>query len=214
MVFWLSILVAIAFLSLAVKLGLYETWTILFNAAIAIYLAIVLNPIVKPLLPDEARSSFDDLVVMLFLGIGLFSMIHSLIYIFIIGQFKISSGKFFDSLGAAGLGALLGLLIFNFVIIVICGSPLAGNKVIRKIGLEREKIQPNILYVSRYADIIHSIVGTKQQESVSELLDKILRKYDKSLTKNTQASPQQTDEPKIEDTAPPLQEKIVIEPNS
>ncbi len=208
MVFWLSILVAIAFLSLAVKLGLYETWAILFNAAIAVYLAIALNPIIKPLLPDEASSSFDDMVVMLFLGISFFSIIHSIIYIFIIGQFKINTGKIFDTLGAAGLGFLLGLLVFDFILITVLSSPLASNRTVKQIGIEREKTQANIMHITRYIDLMHNVVGDKQKEKLSDTLENILRKYDKSKTETPSAPEPQESESKIIHTPLELPQKI------
>lgn len=40
MAFWIGLLVAIIFAAMAIKVGLYETWAMLFNIIISVYLAV------------------------------------------------------------------------------------------------------------------------------------------------------------------------------
>ncbi len=43
MTFWIGILIAAGFAASAVKLGLYQAWTTLFNVVIAVYVGVNLG---------------------------------------------------------------------------------------------------------------------------------------------------------------------------
>lgn len=206
MVFWIGILIAAVFVGLMVKFRLYETWAIAFNALMAVYLAIVLNPLVKNLLPESAKSSFDDAIVMLVLGIGFFALLHSIIYILVLSQFRINMGMILDTLGSAAIGFFLGLFVWSFILIVICSSPLSGNKYIKRIGITHENIHANILYISRCTGFIDYVVSSqsKSETGIPQFIESILKNY--SATK--------TNSPELEESESRENTETPSEPNS
>lgn len=190
MVFWLGILIGAVFAFLAVKRGLYETWAILFNAVLSIYLAIVLTPLAKELLPQSSHTPYEDTLVLLVLGAGFFVLLHGIVYVLVLSQFKVNMGAILDYIGSGVLGLAGGILIWSFVLIVLCSSPVVTNQFIRAAGIKRDNVQANISYLSKFTGLIERFVGTEQSENtVPELLDSLLEKHDK--IPEEQAPPQE-----------------------
>ena len=118
MVFWIGILVGIVFAGFAVRKGFYETWTILFNILISVYLAISLREIIKNILPAADGSSYSDALAMLIIAIAVFAILHGIAYIFLLSQFKIDFPKIFDGIGSGTLGFLGGVLVWSFIVLM------------------------------------------------------------------------------------------------
>ena len=57
MVFWIAILSGVLFAWLAVRLGFYATWILLFNVLLSIYVAIFLAPLVVDFAPSSGRAA-------------------------------------------------------------------------------------------------------------------------------------------------------------
>ncbi|MGD9109523.1 MAG: hypothetical protein PVG93_01155 [Phycisphaerales bacterium] len=184
MLFWVGILVGVIFAYLAIRRGLYETWAILFNIILSIYLAIVLNPLAKHILPRSGHNPYDNTLVMLALGVGFFILLHGIVYVLVLSQFKIDMGRILDLIGSGVIGLAGGILIWSFVLILLCSSPLVTNKFLRATGVKRDNVQANVSYVCRFTGLIEKLVGTEQSENVvPELLDSLLEKYDKTSEK-------------------------------
>ena len=58
MVFWIAILAGVLFTWLAVRMGFYETWVLLFNLVVAIYVSIFLAPAVARFVPMPGSASW------------------------------------------------------------------------------------------------------------------------------------------------------------
>jgi uncharacterized membrane protein required for colicin V production len=190
MLFWTGILVGAVFAYLAIRRGLYETWAILFNIVLSIYLAIALSPLAKDLLPRSSRNPYDDVLVMLALGVGFFVLLHGIVYVLVLSQFKVNMGRFLDYIGAGALGLAGGILIWSFVLILLCSSPIVTNKFVRAAGVKRDNVQSNISYVCRFTGLIERLVSAEPSEKVVPgLLDSLLEKHDRIPEK--QAPPEE-----------------------
>ena len=76
MVFWLGILVAIAFAWFCLQIGFYETWAVLFNIVISVYLGIFLRPLITELLPAAADTPYGNGLTMLATAAAVFLLLQ------------------------------------------------------------------------------------------------------------------------------------------
>ncbi|MFA5554836.1 MAG: hypothetical protein WDA68_09825 [Phycisphaerae bacterium] len=180
MIFWLGILFSIVFMIAVMKKGLYEIWGIFFNAVISVYLSIILSPIIADLLPKNAGGAFGDVLTLLCLAIGFFVLLHSILYILVLSQFRVNMGKLLDSVGAPILGFLLGFLLWSFILLAASYSPLTEHRIIQKIGLNSEDLKPNISYINLYAGVIESFTASKPinpDKTIVKIIDNLIKKH-------------------------------------
>lgn len=169
MVFWTAILVGALFVWLAVRLGFYETWGLLFSCVISIYLAIFLAPSVAEFASAGAKlSAYSTALAMIALAGGCFTALYGLSYVFLTGQFKVSFPETLDILLAGGLGFLTGFLILSFGALVLTTTPLADHELARDLGLNPEAEKSNIACIAWCCDRVHSIVGGEAEGSATE----------------------------------------------
>ena len=176
MVFWTGILVGALFAWLAVKLGFYETWAMLFNIVVSVYLAVVLTPIIIELIPASKDTPYCNALCMIATGIGCFAVLHGMSYTFLTGQFKMPFPKAFDIVFAGLLGFLSGFLVLSFAVLVFAASPIAQNRFLTELGLSKESQQANISYVAWWCDRVNSLVALQgndnaPQQAIKSLLD-------------------------------------------
>jgi hypothetical protein len=125
--FWIGILFGALFVYVAVKIGFYETWVLLFNLVISIYLAIFLRPLINQYLPIASETSYGDALVILAVAVGAFVILYGISYVFFSSQFNISVPRILDVVGSGFLGFLAGYLIWSFVIVLISFMPISRN---------------------------------------------------------------------------------------
>ncbi len=164
MVFWLAILVGVLFVWLTVRMGFYETWVLLFNIILSMYVAIFLAPKVVELAPTPGgAASYGTALSLSVLAGGCFAVLQGLSYVFLTAQFNIPFPRVFDILLSGILGFLAGFLVLSFVALVLATTPLAENKMAEGIGLGRQSQQVNISCITRCCDLIHSFAGPGSQ---------------------------------------------------
>ena len=178
MIFWTGILVGALFAWLAVKSGFYETWAMLFNIVVSVYLAVVLTPIIIELIPASKDTPYCNALCMIATGIGCFAVLHGISYIFLTAQFKMPFPKVFDVVLAGLLGFLSGFLVLSFAVLVFAASPIAQNRFLTELGLGKESQQANISYVAWWCDRVNSLVALQgndnaPQQAISYLLDSV-----------------------------------------
>ncbi len=78
MVFWIGILFGCLFVWLAVKKGFYETWILLFNIIIAVYLAVFLGPVIANVVPVARGSAYNNALCMMIPGVGAFLILYGI----------------------------------------------------------------------------------------------------------------------------------------
>ena len=168
MVFWLSILAGGLFIWLAIRIGFFEMWTMLFNIVISIYVAIFLTPVIVDVVPSAGDTAYGNALTLAVTAMGTFLILFGISYIFITGQFSVSFPKVFDILFAGFLGFLAGALIFSFAALIITATPISQNHLMSKIGFNAQSQRSNIEYISRWCDLIHLAVSSPDRETTAE----------------------------------------------
>ncbi len=192
MVFWIAILTGVFFVWLAVRLGFYETWALLFNVIISIYVAIFLAPLVTGLAP---ASPYGVAFSMILLAGGCFAILHGLCYVFLTGQFNIPFPRFFDIFLAGALGFVAGFLILSFVALVITVTPLAEHGLIRSVGFDLQAQGPNLSGLAWCCDRVHAVVGFEKPEHATRAAVQRLLETSQQMAPTTSPEPSDSNEP-------------------
>ena len=195
MVFWIGILVSGAFAWFAIKRGFYETWTLVFNIVIAIYLAVFLGPIIANIVPAVRDTAYNNALTMLATAIGSFLILHGISYTFVTGQFSISFPKIFDTLGTGFLGFLTGFLVWSFVSLLICITPISQNSFVKEIGFSSQFQQTSVSYISRFCNLVNAVVSSQDNEHTTQQALSGLLKNAESKVQGTAAEKAEPNEP-------------------
>jgi len=175
MVFWIAILTGALFIWLAVRMGFYETWAMLFNILVSIYVAIFLAPVVAEFVPMPGKASWCVALSMLVLGGGCFAILHGLSWVFLTGQFNIRFPGLFDVVLSGLLGFIAGFLVLSFAALMVSTTPLAQNKIVSTLGVTREGQRANIAGIAYCCDLVHRFAGfgdgSTTEIAVARLLD-------------------------------------------
>jgi len=168
MLFWAGILIGIFFAWAAAKMGFYETWAMLFNTIISIYLAIYLRPTIADTVPAAGNSPYGDALVMIAVAIVFFLILHGMSYTFFTGQFTISFPRIFDTLGAGLLGFLGGFLVWSFICFLIWITPISQNNFVKEVGFGAQSEQRYVAYISRCCNLVNRVVASHNESSSTE----------------------------------------------
>lgn len=186
MVFWLSILVSGLFVWLAVRMGFFEIWTMLFNIIISVYIAIFLTPLLLDILPAAGGTSYGVALTLAVTAIGSFCILWGISYVFLTGQFKISFPKAFEILLSGLLGFLAGFLVSSFVSLTITIAPVSQNRLVSAIGFNSASLQPNISYICWWCDMVNSIVFLPDSKITShQAVDQLFKSPKPEILDNT-----------------------------
>ena len=172
MLYWSSMLFAGFFALYAYKKGFYESWALLFNVVISIYLAVFLRPAIANVITVADNTAYNRALLVIAIGAACFLILHGLSYALITGQFSIPFPKILDSLGAGFLGFVTGLLIFSFVIVIINVTPLADEKLVKSVGFNSPFAERNFTYVAHWCDWVNKIAAAPDsRHSTAQLLN-------------------------------------------
>jgi signal transduction histidine kinase len=176
MVFWVSILVGGLFAWLAIRMGFYEIWVMLFNIVISVYVAVFLTPVIVDVIPAAGDTSYGSAMTLTVTAIGTFLILYAISYIFLTGQFSVSFPKTFDILLAGLLGFLAGFLLSSFAALIITVTPISQNTFVSEVGLNRQSQQANISYICWWCDLVDLIVSSPDRQMTSEqTIDRLLK---------------------------------------
>ena len=168
MVFWIGILVSGAFAWFAIKRGFYETWALVFNIVISIYLAVFLGPVIADIVPPAGDTLYSNALCMLATAIGSFLILHGISYTFLTGQFTVSFPKILDTLGTGFLGFLAGFLVWSFVGLLIYTTPISQQPTVKEIGFGTQFEQANVGYISWWCNLVNSAVSSQDKKYTTE----------------------------------------------
>jgi hypothetical protein len=200
MVFWIAILAGALFTWLAVRMGFYETWVLLFNAAVSIYLAIFLAPMVARSVPMPGGAAWCTALSMLVLAGGSFAILHGLSYVFLTGQFSIPFPNLLDVVFSGILGFAAGFLILSFAALTMATTPLVEHKMVNTLGLGRQGQQANIAGLAACCDLIHSVTGFEDSGTTRSAVARLFETTD-HLSEADKAPPE-PNEPNAVDVPP------------
>jgi hypothetical protein len=194
MAFWMGILVGGFFAWLAIRIGLLETWAMLFNILVSIYLAVFLGPTIANI-PGAADAPFSNLLAAIGTAIATFLVLHTISYTFITAQFSFSFPKILGSLGAGLLGFLAGLLVWSFASILICLTPISEQPIAKGLGFCSKSQQTNVSYMSWWCDLVNKAVASQDSRHTSkEAINALLEKAEKER-RNKTVEPPEPNEP-------------------
>ncbi len=175
MVFWIGILIGGTFAWFAIKLRFYQTWTLIFNIIISIYLAVYLRPVVINI-PAVGDTPYNNALAMAAVALASFLILHGISYTFLTSQFNVSFPKVFDVVGAGLLGFLAGLLVWSFLSLLIYITPASQNTFVKEIGFTDPFQQNSVLYVSRFCDLVNAVVSSQDNGcSAEQTIRKLLK---------------------------------------
>lgn len=194
MAFWIGILVGGIFVWFAIKLRFYQTWALVFNIIISIYLAVYLQPIITSI-PAVGDTPYSNALTMVAIALASFLILHGISYTFLTGQFNVSFPKAFDTLGTGLLGFLAGFLIWSFLSLLIYITPASQNTFVKGIGFKDEFQQTSVSYISRFCNLVNAVVSSQDNEySAEQAIDKLLKRTG-SKAQAKQAEPEEPIEP-------------------
>jgi len=182
MVFWIGILIGCLFAWLAVKMGFYETWVLLFNVVIAVFLAVFLGPVIANIVPVARESAFNNALCMIIPAVGAFLILHGISYTLFTGQYSVPFPKVIDTLVAGFFGFLTGFLVWTFLSLLICISPISQNTFVRDLNFADGCKQTGAPYVGLWCDIVNSMVASEDSDVTS-------KQVINALLKNAESKP-------------------------
>lgn len=201
MLFWLGILVGVALAYLAVKMGFYETWVLLFNLTVAVYLGLFLRPIVADFIPAAAGTDFGPALTMLAIAGAVFAILQGLSFVFLTGQFKVPFPKIFDVVVSGILGFCAGLLIWSFVFLLVTISPFAREPAVEEMGFTPASFtEQSAGYLAWWCDIIHDFAASDSAATTRQAIETALNSAPQKITHPSTPQPPQPQSP--EETQP------------
>ena len=183
MVFWAGILAAAFFAWLAVKIGFYETWTMLFNIVISIYLSVFLTPAITTMVPAAGDTAYGNALTLITVAAGAFLILHGVSYSFLTGRFSVWFPRPLDNVGSGLLGFLAGFLIWSFVTLVISVSPLSQAGFARDISLTSAVEQTSVPYIAWWCDTVNAVVAAGGNKRITRAaIDRLLQQPREAAT--------------------------------
>ncbi|MHC4113352.1 MAG: CvpA family protein [Planctomycetota bacterium] len=189
MVFWIGILFGCLFVWLAVKKGFYETWILLFNIVIAVYLAVFLGPVIANIVPVARGSAYNNALCMIIPGVGAFLILYGISSMLFTGQFSIPFTKTFDTCVAGFFGFITGLLVWFFLSLLISITPISQHTFVSELDFAGGFKQSGAPYVGWWCDLVNSIVASENSDVTSEEVINALLKNAEAKTRSESIPP-------------------------
>lgn len=198
----IAIIAGLIFAWVAIRMGLYVIWSVMFNLVVSIYIAISLSPVVANILPLE--GGFGAAVVLVGLAAVVFAVLQGICYLFFTSQYELSFPAIFDSIASGIVGFLTGMLLISFLSIPLGlihhGS---SNEIVQKLS---DQISGSN-YLNFWYNAVHSLVGTEENVKTETLVAEIIKntkkvKKDKvETTRVEKVKPVEPNEVKVETPA-------------
>lgn len=174
----MGIVIGGIFAFLGVRKGFYDTWAILFDIVIAVYLGVFLGPAIAAITP-EALPGYHSAMTIGATGLAAFAILYGISYIFITNQYKVPFPRALDILGAGFLGFLAGVLVWSFASTVVCLTPLTEKAVFKTLGFQAAVDQASVSYLAGWCDGVHSIVGSDKDEDTKAIIAGLIKSAEK-----------------------------------
>jgi low affinity Fe/Cu permease len=202
MVFWAGILVAALFARLAIKMGFYETWAMLFNIAVSVYLGVSLRPILIELVPSAGNTPYGSALTIFGIAIGAFLILHGISFVFFTGQFSVSLPKVLNIIGAGLLGFVAGFLVWGFVSFLVSTTPIFESAYMKQLDLGSQIRQTSVPVVCWWCSFVNKIVSSKANgDTIKQELNGLIKNTEKKK-RSVITEPNDTDETNEPNTLP------------
>jgi len=193
MVFWAGILVAACFAYFTSKMGFYQTWAMVFNIVISVYVAIFLTPVIADAIPAATDTAYGYALILLAIVIGMLVTLQGITYA-LTGQFNVTFPKVFNSVGGGILGFLAGFLVWSFVAVAVSTTPVSTSSVGQTIGFGSKIEQTNVPYISWWCNLVNAIAASEDSNAPQEVINTLLaggekKRADKGIRRIEQNKP-------------------------
>lgn len=173
MIFWTGVLFASGLAYLGWRIGFYQSFAMVLNVLIAIYLAITTHQGLIGIVPGLGENHYNTALAMLAIAAGSFIVLHGLIYTVFLGQFDVVFPRLMEFLGSVVLGFMGGFLVWNFLLFVVSITPLGHAPALGHVGLPGS--YEDITYLARSTGALHSVVsnparGANPKDQITYLL--------------------------------------------
>jgi len=176
LIFWIGILIGCVFGWYAVKLGFFESWVLLFNIVVSVYLAIFLGPIIIELVPSAGDMPYAEILAIFATALVVLLILYLISISFIISDLQVTFPKLIDTLFSAVLGFLAGFLVWSFFALMIFMSPLSQNKIIKGLGFNAKGRQTVVSNVAWWCNRVHNFAAeASSNESPKQLVSSLLK---------------------------------------
>ena len=203
MIFWAGILVGACFAYFTSKIGFYQTWAMVFNIVVSIYLAIFLTPVIADAIPAATDTAYGYALILTAIAIGSLVILQGITYTLFTGQFSVTFPKVFNSVGGGILGFLAGFLVWSFLAVVVSTTPASANSTAQTIGFGRKVEQTNVPYISWWCNLVNTMTASEDSNTPQEIINALLagsekKRADKGIRRggpNKPTEPNSTQKP-------------------
>ncbi len=185
MVFWIGLLVAALFALFCIRRGLYDSWSFAFNSIIAIYAAIFAEPQISQLIPMAGQTPLGDMLIVAGTAVIVFFILQGISHTFVTGHFTIYFPKILDVSGAGLLGLLIGAVIWNFGVFVVCNMPVFPDDLAEQISYTDKTQQAGITVFSVPCNMVNMIVSRDSSRTTQQAAEELLKKIAKREEERT-----------------------------
>jgi len=140
--FWCAILIGILAAVMAIKVGFYTMWAILFNTLISIYIGVMLCPTIIGLIPDIGDSRYHHAGCVGGIAVVIFAIFQTITVNFLLGEEAgkntkneeaISFPRLVNTIGAGLVGFFSGYVVCGFVLFVFLITPISKESIVKSI---------------------------------------------------------------------------------
>ena len=132
MIFWLMLFVGLLFGFYGARNKFYLLWLMLVDIMISIYLSVMLTPTFVEMIPQGQEEPYHNVISIVVLFSLLFACLYLIANYLFDKNFEVTLPRLFDGVGSGVLGFISGYILMGFLLFVICVTPVAKNKYMRK----------------------------------------------------------------------------------
>jgi len=175
MVFWMAVAAGALFAWMAVRIGFFASWIMFFNLVLSAYVAIFLSPVIIASIPVATETSYGYALVFLSTATATLLIAYAACYACLSGRLRIEFPRVFDGLAAGLLGFLSGFLVWSFVGLSICLTPLPEMDSLKPLGFGGPAQETNTSFVCWWCDRLHNMVKSSDTDLTSGEAVQMLR---------------------------------------
>ena len=127
MTFWLLVLAGAAGAVLAYKKSnFYKMWAILFNIFIAVYLSVMISPLIVKMIPEDISGlEYQKAACILGVAVIVFGILQAIAVNLITGVCDVTFPKLVDTIGIPALGFFSGWFVCAFLLFLVTIMPVS-----------------------------------------------------------------------------------------
>lgn len=167
----LGLLIGVAAIRPAAKVGFLVTWAALVNLVLAVYLAVTLLPFALAWAPAFiAASPYRHIFCLMMSGILLYAILQKVSTETFIGAFRGRFPGLIENVGAGALGFATAMLAWSYISLMVSLSPFVELDLMRTIEFERQNAVFAEPYLERCVSPLHEVVRIDGSPGMDELI--------------------------------------------